>query len=315
MTKVGLFAYGEMAPFALKALITGGFDVSWIITPSPDGNSQDASLVEAIANEKGIKIVRTNSNTEIYNLIISKIPDIVVISSYNKILNEKILNLTKFINIHHGDLPRFRGRANINWAIINGRNEIGLTFHRAVPDLDAGNIYAQYMIRISKNDTVKTVYDKVNKTIELNLCTIVEKVIKGYEGKEQKGEPTYCCTRLLEDGLINWQNSSEQIYNLVRALTKPYPGAFTYFENRKLIVWDSEIPKNSRIYEGRIPGRVVEVHKDYGVEVLTGDSSIIIKNINYEKKDLNSTKIIKSVKKTLGINLIEFYEKLQKLLE
>lgn len=313
MSKIGLFVYGEMGASALKALIKGSFNVLWIITPLKDSDSQDSSEVEDLAGKEGIKIVCTNSNLEIYELISKETPDLVVISSYNKILNKEILSLTKFINIHHGDLPRFRGRANINWAIIIGRDEIGLAFHEVIPDLDAGNIYAQYMVPISKDDTVKTVYDKVNKIIELNLCSIIEKVLKGYEGKEQKGSPTYCCTRLPADGLINWQSSSEQIYNLVRALTKPYPGAFSYLDGKKIIIWDCEIPKDPKVYEGRIPGRVIEVHKDYGVEVLTGDSSITIKKINFENKDLNSAEVIKSVKKTLGINLAELYEKLQNI--
>lgn len=311
MSTVGLFAYGEMGPAALKALISS-YQVLWIIIPPRDyGNLQDSSQVESIAEENGIKMVETNSNAEIYDLVSKETPEAVIIASYNKILSQKILKMTRFINIHHGDLPRFRGRANINWAIIIGRDEIGLTFHEAIPDLDAGNIYAQYKIPITQDDTVSTVYDKVNKIIELNLCAIIKKVIKGYRGKKQSGKPTYCCTRLPEDGLINWQSSTKEIFNLIRALTKPYPGAFTYFNGKKLIIWDSEVPKNPKIYEGRIPGRVIEIHKDYGVEVLTGDSSIIIKNINYGKEDLNSAKIIKSVKQTLGINLAKLYEKLR----
>ncbi|GEM_PF-3050760 len=82
-----------------------------------------------------------------------------------------------------------------------------------------------------------------------------------------------------------------------------------------MIVWDSEIAKNLRVYEGRIQGRIAVVHKKYGVEVLTGDGSIIIKNIHYEDKEINASEVITSVKKTLGISIVEIYETLMKFLE
>ena len=314
MKKLGLFAYGETGLSALKGLVNY-FEVLWIITPPKGLETQDSSSVEEMAKDKGIKIVRTNSNSEIYDLISKDIPAAVVISTYNKILSEKILKLTKFINIHHGALPRWRGRANINWAIILGRDEIGLTFHKASIDLDSGDIYAQFMVPITKDDNVKTVYDKFNNLIEMNLSDIVKKVIEGIKGKKQEMKGTYCCTRLPEDGLIDWKNGTIQIDRLVRALTKPYPGAFTYFEGKKLIIWESEIPKNPNIYEGRIPGRVVAIHRERGVEILTGDSSIIIKNVEYDGKETNASEVINSVKKTLGINIVQLYEAVQKLLE
>lgn len=314
MKRVGLFAYGETGSSALKGLIND-FEVLWIITPPKDLETQDSSQVEKFAKEKGIKIVQTNSNSKIYTLISKDIPDAVVISTYNKILGDKMLKLTKVINVHHGDLPRWRGRANINWAIILGKDKIGLTFHEATTDLDSGNIYAKFSVSINDNDTVKTVYDRFNRIIEENLGKIVDKVIKCYKGEKQKGIPTYCCTRIPEDGLIDWSKTSRQIHNLIRALTKPYPGAFTYFDGEKMLVWDSEIPKNPKVYEGRIPGRVCAIHKGYGVEILTGNTSLVIKTVTYKGHNTNASNVINSVKTSLGINLASLYEQVQKLLK
>jgi len=312
MKTVGLFGYGETASAALKSLIQQ-FEVLWIITSPKDtkDGEWDLSPVELLAKKSGIKIFRTNTKKNIAEILAKKIPDVVVISTYNKILSSDILKSTKFINIHHGDLPRFRGRANINWALINDRKEIGLTFHQATVDLDAGNIYAQYIVSITDNDTVKTIYDKFNTLIEKQTAEIVKKVIKGFKGKKQKGRPTYCCTRLPEDGYIEWNKTSREIYNLVRALTHPYPGAFTYFEKKKLYVWNCEIPPNPKPYEGRIPGRIIEIHKGHGVEVLTKDSSIIIKEVTYNGKNINASSLITSVKTSLGINIAKLYEQVQ----
>lgn len=310
MKTVGLFAYGETSYSALKSLLNQ-FKVLWIITP-PKDTSSDLLPVESLAKKSGVKIIRTNAKKDIVEIIAKNTPDAVVISTYNKMLSSDILKSTKFINIHHGDLPRFRGRANINWALINDRKEIGLTFHQAISDLDAGNIYAQYIVRITDIDTVKTIYDKFNDLIEQHTAKIVEKVVRGFKGKKQEGKPTYCCTRLPEDGYIEWNKTSREIYNLVRGLTHPYPGAFTYLEGKKLYVWNCEIPPNPKPYEGRIPGRIIEIHKGYGVEVLTKDSSIIIKDVMYDGKNVNASLVITSVKTSLGINITKLYEQVQR---
>ena len=309
MKTVGLLAYGETGAAALESLI-GSFKVLWIVVPESNNHMQDSLPVELLAKKNKILIKRTNDLKSLEKNIIKHLPDVVVISSFNLIIPSKIIKLTKFINVHHGDLPRYRGRANINWAIINGRREVGLTIHEVVQDLDSGNIYATYKVKITDNDTVKTVYEKFNKIIVSDLARVVNKVINGYEGVPQKGKPTYCCTRLPEDGYINWAESTKNIVNLIRGLTHPYPGAFTFLDQKKVYVWDYEMPKPPRLFEGRIPGRVVGIYPGLGVEVLTGDGSIILKNITINGVDKNASEIVRSVKKTFGINMALLYEKI-----
>jgi len=310
--KVLLFAYGHTGECALKAL-SDKFNVIGIITPEDSSELYryiKELEVEKIAKEKTIEIFRTSKMSEIEEIIDNNKPDIVVISSFNKIIPERILKKSKFINVHHGDLPRYRGRANFNWAIINGRKEIGLTIHEVVANLDAGNIYAQYNIQIEDSDNIATVYSKANKIILDNLSEIVEKVSQGFQGKVQEGEPTYCCTRLPEDGIIDWKKNSREIYNLIRGLTHPYDGAYTFYKNKKMIIWEAELVPNPLIYEGRIPGRIIKTSEDY-VDVLTRDSYLKIKTIEYEGIIKKPNEIIKSVKDTLGIN----EEKITKVLE
>jgi len=306
---VGLLAYGEMGNAALQALLEC-FSVKWIVLPPIDGQSATEELTEKLARKRKIKVVHPLSIKELAFHIKQNKTDLVIIASFSKILSQDELDITKYINVHLGDLPRFRGRANVNWAIINGRKKICVTIHEVAPDLDAGNIYEQKMISILETDTVKAVYDKINRYLSQNLCKVAGKVINGYKGTRQKGKSTYCCTRLPEDGLIDWNKTSKQIYDFVRALTNPYPGAFTYFEGKKMIIWSAEIKKPCKIYEGRIPGRIAEIIPGIGVEVLTGDSVILIKNVSYLGKECNASDVIKSVKKTLGINWVELYESL-----
>lgn len=309
MKKIGLLAYGETGYSALKSLL-GSFEVKWIVVPENISDAQDSQAVERLAKRNGIKVYRIRSVEGLRQILQNDLPDVVVISSFNLIIPPDVILLTKFINVHHGDLPRFRGRANINWAIINGRKAIGLTIHDVESDLDSGNIYASYKVKITRKDSVKTVYEKFNKILVENLADVVSKVINGYKGVPQKGKATYCCTRLPEDGYIHWEDSTENITNLIRALTTPFPGAFTFLDNKKLYIWDYALPENPRVFEGRIPGRIIGVYPGTGVEVLTGDGSIVIKNVTIEGKNKNASYVIKSVKKTLGINMVKIYEKM-----
>lgn len=308
--KVLQLAYGQMAPFALESLLSS-FKVTAIITPPAGKNlyrPQKNLAVETLARQHHIPIIKSDKFSDLETAINKYQPQAVLIASYHKVIPASILGLSKFINIHHGDLPRWRGRANVNWAIILGKKFIGLTYHEAIPDLDAGAIYAQLKIPIIDRDTVKTVYDKINRYVQKYSAPVIKKVLQSYAGRPQRGQPTYCITRLPEDGLIDWSQSTVTIDRLVRALTHPYPGAFTYFNGKKLTVWKTVIPRQPRRYVGRIPGRIALIHKNLGVEVLTGNSSIILTSVTYGHQSGNATDFIKSVNASLGINWVEAYE-------
>lgn len=315
--RVILLAYGGMAETALRSLL-GKFIVTSIVTPSPTASlyrSQRILPVERLGKTKKIKIFQTNSLSDLHRLVLSERPDAVLIASYNKIIPKKTLSLSKFINVHHGDLPRWRGRANLNWAIIMGRKSVGLTIHDAAAYLDAGNIYRQFKITIDDRETIQTLYDKVNFLLGTHLASVVEDVLNGYQGIPQKGKPTYCCTRLPEDGLIDWRKTSVEIDRLIRALTKPFPGAFSYLNGKKITIWEAAIPKHSFKYEGRIAGRVGRLAAGKGVEVLTGDSSLLISAITYCGKNQRADHCIRSVNTTLGLRADAEFEKLAERIE
>ncbi len=312
--KVGLLAYGLMGEHALKGLIPT-CEVTGIVLPA---ELEDLFIelgiapAEKLALENSIPVYKGGKKDQIIEL--AKKSDAVVIATYNQILTAEILQHSKFINIHHGDLPRWRGRAGINWAIILGRKDISFTIHEAIPDLDAGKIYVQQKIEIGEHDTTNDVYSKLNLYLEQNLGQIVCNILDGkIEMKEQKGEGTYTCTRLPCDGEIDWNKPTDEIYRLIRALVRPYGGAFTYFDMGELRIWSAEVPSNANKYEGRIPGRIIGIYKGKGVEVLTKDSSIIIKDVGYQSKDMNASDVIKSVKTTLGLSKQQLLAEIKRL--
>jgi len=309
MKKIGLFAYGEMGEAALQATLNH-FDILWVVLPGSNRTHTEERTYN-LAKKHKISIVNPGKSFNISTLIKKDKPNIVLICSYNKILQESVLNLSNFVNVHLGDLPKFRGRANVNWAIILGRKKINITIHDVVAELDAGNIFQSFTIPISDVDTVGDVYLKINKKLITSLASLLKKVLQGFPGKKQSGQATYLPTRLAEDGLIDWSKKSVEIYNFIRAISRPYPGAFTFYKGKKMIVWNAEKTRD-RIYEATIPGRIGRVIKGKGVEVLTGDSSLIIKEVTFDNREMNASQIIKSTKETLGIDMVAVYEHLNK---
>lgn len=301
MTKIGLFSYGHMGASGLNAVLKK-FEVLWIILPAKKEQNTSEKETEKIAIKNNIPVHYIFKFSEIEKLILKTKPEIVLICSFNKVLPGNVLGYSKFVNVHLGDLPRMRGRANVNWAIINGEKSLVISIHSVSSGLDEGNIYAKFKISISEKENVGDIYKKINSTLESKLSGVLRKVNLGYKGLPQKGRASYCATRIPDDGYINFAMTTKEIDRLIRATTKPYPGAFTYFENKKMIILRARIPKNPKKYVGSIPGRVSEIHSD-GVEVLTGDSSIIIEVVEFEGKEQSANSIIKSIKKTLGVDI------------
>ena len=151
-------------------------------------------------------------------------PDCTVVSSYNRILPSWVMGRCRFVNVHYAPLPEYRGRANVNWAIINGEAETAITIHVIAPGLDSGNILYQKRVPIGPHNTVEDLYASLNRLQHEALAETVARYISGYEGESQdETAATYGCTRIPDDGEINWSDRTTQIYALIRALAPPYP--------------------------------------------------------------------------------------------
>jgi methionyl-tRNA formyltransferase len=281
-----------------------------------DTASNCDDLVVSLAQQVGIPIFPDPSQKEIRSLILKFQPDCVVVSSYNQILPVDLLELSTFINVHYSPLPQYRGRANVNWALINDESCAGITIHKISPDLDEGNILFQQLIPIHGDDIVADLYDRLNDIQQQNLGDAVVKALNGYEGIAQNSaEATYCCTRLPEDGEINWSNSTRNIDCFIRALVFPFPGAYTYFQGKKLLIWKARPVDNPPVYIGRIPGRVIGRSKIEGsIDVLTGDGILRIFEVQSEGNEkMAAANIIKSVKSTLGLQVSDLMNRIQTL--
>ncbi|MBW4666643.1 MAG: methionyl-tRNA formyltransferase [Cyanomargarita calcarea GSE-NOS-MK-12-04C] len=313
MTNVLLIGLGTTTLTALQSLISQ-CNVQGIVR---NVNTVDDPVV-SLAQQAGIPIFSDTSQEEIKSLILKFQPDCVVVSSYNQILPPALIELTAFINVHYSPLPQYRGRANVNWAIINDEPCAAISIHQIAPGLDEGNILFQQIIPIHFDDTVADIYDSLNQIQRQHLGETVVKALNGYQGLPQNSaEATYGCTRLLEDGEINWSNSTRSIKNLIRGLVSPFPGAYTYLDGKKLTVWQAKPVDNPPTYVGRIAGRVIGRSKTEGyVDVLTGDGVLRILEVQFAGEEkTTAANLIKSVKTTLGLQMSELLNRIQILEE
>jgi methionyl-tRNA formyltransferase len=242
-------------------------------------------------------------------------PACVVVSSYDRILPADLLAKCPFVNVHYAALPKYRGRANVNWAIINGEGYTGITIHTMAPQVDAGDILFQRLIPIDDGDTVADLYERLNSIQRSELGHTVLRLLDGDVGAPQDDRSSsYGCTRLPDDGAIDWSASTMEIDRLIRGLTPPYPGAFTYFEGARLVVWKAEPVRCPPDYQGRVPGRVISVGRQGHVDVLTGDGVLRLIEVQREGGEPRAAgRLIRSVKTTLGLRTWDLLRRIEGL--
>ena len=306
-----LLGLGTTSLAALESL-SERFDVVGIVRrPEP---ADDPCVVRASA--LGVPVVPDVSVAAVERLVATTRPDCVVVSSYDRILAEPLLARVPFVNVHYSALPQYRGRANVNWAIINGEVETAISIHVMAPGLDEGNILFQQATQIEPRASVGDLYDRLNGIQRRQLGPAVERFLDGYTGKEQdETQASWGCTRLPGDGAIDWTETTEAIDRLVRGVSEPFPGAFTHLDGRRVWVWRAEPVEQPRRYAGRVPGRVVGRSLDEGwVDVLTGDGVLRLMEIQLEDQERSdAASVIRSVKVSLGISLPGLLERIHAL--
>ncbi len=203
---------------------------------------------------------------------------------------------------HDSLLPRYRGFSPTVWAMINGEAASGATLFEIADEVDAGPIIAQKQTVISSEDTIATVMARV-KDLYLDILTeTLPSLMSGHPKKTPQDHAlaTYACKRLEADNRIEWSGSTLDIYNLIRAVSRPYSGAFTYANGTKMRVWRASIVTEGPRYIGRVAGRVVSVAPD-GVLVLTGDGVLKLQEVQLENgQAVAANSVITSLKTTLN---------------
>jgi methionyl-tRNA formyltransferase len=310
MDKIFLIGEGPTAPAALESLAEC-FEISAIFRKIVT----EEDFIARFANHHAIPLIRETTIRRIASEITQQGPSCVVVSSYNRLIPPDLLANTPFVNVHYSPLPRYRGRANVNWAILNGESEVAITIHTIDPGLDSGQILFQRFIPVSPSATVSDLYLQLNQIQREELGKVVTRRLSGYLGTPQRGIPTYCCARLPEDGEIDWTASTRDIDALIRALAPPYPGAFTFFRLQRLWIRRAEPVATARTYAGRIPGRIVAIEEEPGaVDVLTGDGILRLYELETDSGIRSAgSEFVHSTKDTLGLFPRDLLSKIHEL--
>lgn len=216
-----------------------------------------------------------------YDLILESKVDVIILYGWRTLIDTWITGKIKYgiIAAHQSLLPRYRGFAPVQWVIINNEKETGVTlFQISEGEVDNGKIISQARVEIDPNEYASELDEKlIDITIEhfFNVLNNIETgQLKLVEQDESKA--TYACKRIPDDGLINWNSSTLEIFNLIRALAYPFTGSFCRCGDDTYIVRKARFgDNNDKTYAGRIPGRVIKILPE-GIEILTGDGSILI---------------------------------------
>jgi methionyl-tRNA formyltransferase len=276
--RILFFGYSEVGHDCLSLLIERGDNVVALVTHEDNpGEKIWFKTPAAAARENGIPVHTPEKAgaPESFERISALRPDLILSVYYRNMIGTKILGLAPLgaFNMHGSLLPKYRGRAPINWAVLNGETRIGMTLHRMVKEPDAGNIVDQDGVDIGPLDTAEQAFRKVLPCARRVLERQIDALLSGTarETPQDASQATYFGGRRPEDGRIDWTAPSRQIFNLIRAVTDPYPGAFTDIGQARLMVWWAEPESPAALGKAGRPGQVLSVSP---LVVATGDGAL-----------------------------------------
>ncbi|HYW73403.1 MAG TPA: methionyl-tRNA formyltransferase [Pyrinomonadaceae bacterium] len=243
----------ESAVPSLRRLVEDGHEIAAVWTqpdkPAGRGKKLHASAIKQFALEKNLPVYQPAKikNAEAKELFASHDADVAVVVAYGKILPPEFLEAPKLgcLNVHFSLLPKYRGAAPVNWAIVNGETESGVTTMQIVAELDAGPVLLQQATPIGENETAPQMLARLAEA----GAELISETLKNLDHLEPRpqidAEATFAPILKREDGLIDWSLDAFAIANRIRGL-QPWPNAFTTFDSQRLILWRAEAGANEQ---------------------------------------------------------------------
>jgi len=258
-SRIVVFGYSDLGFECLKFLMDRGERVIKVFTH--EDNEQEKvwfPSMKKLASERGIPVSTETDLTLEAEALQTLKPDLIFSFYYRNLIPTRILKMARkgAFNMHGSYLPKYRGRAPVNWAVLNGEKQTGATLHVMVEKADAGDIVDQQAVPIGPDDTTAIVQRRVTDAAVKLLVRQIEALKAGTAPRRRQdpAQATYFGRRRPEDGLIDWSWPAERIHNLVRAVTHPYPGAFTDKFGIKTYIWASRPAPRAAIPVG--PGEI-----------------------------------------------------------
>ena len=244
----------DFAKESLEAIYNAGFEILTVVT-NPDkkqgrGMKFKSSPVKEFAEEKGLKILqpeKVRKNEEFIKEVKSLNPDVICVVAYGKILPKEILDIPKYgcINVHGSLLPKYRGAAPIQWSVLNGDKETGITIMYMDEGMDTGDMILKEKVEIGEDETTGELWDRLSKIGGKLLVEALKQVENGTAKREKQGND-FSLAPMLDKNMakIDWENkTAKEIKNLVRGLN-PIMGAYTFLDGKKIKFWKVDIVDN-----------------------------------------------------------------------
>jgi methionyl-tRNA formyltransferase len=273
--RVVFMGYQTWGHRVLEALLESEHEVPLVITHPASGHVYETIWNDSVidlATEHGIPVIERKyaNDEETAERIREVAPDLLVSSDWRTWVAPHVYGLATYgaINVHDALLPRYGGFAPLNWALINGESEVGVTVHFMNEDFDLGDIVVQKRVPVLDTDTVT---DLFHKTVELFVPATLEALELIGSGrtdwvKQDPAQATFFHKRSVEDSRIDWSWPAKDIANLVRAQVDPYPNAFAFFRGERVRITAASV---SRTRSGGTPGRVFRPEGE-GVVIVCG---------------------------------------------
>ncbi len=299
----------ETTRIAMEALASKGVPPAAVFTLPPAKASRHSDYVDLapVAAKLEIPVVpMANVNdSEVLDKIRFIQPDYSFVIGWSQICRAEFLGLAKVgsIGYHPAPIPENRGRAVIPWTILQGRSHTGSTLFWMDEGADSGDILCQDMFDMATDETATTLYQKHCDRLHKMMLNTIDalKVKQGARVPQDHSQATYCAKRSLSDGLVDWSRPAQDIWTLIRAATKPYPGAFTFYKGQKLTLWAADFIGDEPFWG--LAGQIQQIGPN-GVTVQCGDGQhILLKNVQLEGQPEAAPESVLKQHDKLGIDL------------
>ncbi len=298
----------------LEALIKAGHEISLVVCQPdrPKGRSKEPAPcpVKECALAHGLEVFQPEriKRPEAVEQLKKYPADVFVVAAFGQILSKEILDMPEYgcLNIHASLLPAYRGASPIQYAVINGDKESGVTIMQMDEGIDTGDILSQRSVEIDKEETGGSLFDKLSVIGSQLIVETLDQLEKGAltPVKQDGSKSSHVGMLRKEDGLINWLRSAEEIERLIRG-TDPWPGAYTYFRAKVLKIWKAEVAGGS-VGENKAkaaPGYITCVDKD-NFYISCGEGVLKIKELQAEgKKRMSCADYLRGIKLETGEHL------------
>ncbi len=293
--KAVVFAYHNMGLAGLRSLVRCGYEILTVFSHEDDPSENCwFGSVKAWAEERGIPVLCPTdvAGPEWAEKIARLGPDMIFSFYYRHMIPEAILGIppTGAYNLHGSLLPAYRGRCPVNWVLIHGESRTGVTLHHMVKKADAGDIVGQRVVLIDERETARSLYGKLCEAAEILLGQLLPLMAEGTAPRipQDISRGSYFGGRRPEDGRIDWRWDARRIYNLIRAVTDPYPGAFSLLpDGSRMILWWGEPGGGG----GGAPGAI---RIDNGrVWVGTGEGSLCLSDVQIGNERMTAEAVVR----------------------